>query len=67
MISYFQREYVKTKLFEKKYSDYLQNAFEIRNSCDYEDFFIASKVEAEEQYQHAVEFLDEVKRFLSEE
>ena len=66
VISYFQREYVKTNLFEKKYSDYLQGAFQIRNFCDYDDFFVVSKEKAEEQYLHAVEFLDEVKRFLGD-
>ncbi len=43
VIAYFQKEYIKTGIFEKKYSKYVQTAFQIRNSCDYDDFFIASK------------------------
>ena len=35
VISYFQREYIKTGIFDKKYSNYLQEAFQIRNNCDY--------------------------------
>ena len=64
VISYFRREYVKTGIFDKKFSDYIGNAFEFRNDCDYEDFVIVSRAEAEEQYQHAVEFCEAVKKFL---
>lgn len=66
VISYFQREYVKTGLFDKKYSKYLQSAFQIRNSCDYDDFFIASKQDADEQYQRASEFYQAIKKYLEE-
>ena len=66
VISYFQREYVKTELFDKKYSKYLQSAFQIRNSCDYDDFFIASKQDADEQYQRASEFYQVIKKYLEE-
>ena len=58
VISYFQKEFIKTGIFDKKYSRYLQQAFQIRNSCDYDDFFIVSKPDAEEQYERAVEILE---------
>lgn len=61
VIAYFQREYIKTGIFDKKYSKYVQSAFQIRNSCDYDDFFIASRQDAEEQYQKAEELYEEVK------
>ncbi|MCM1161114.1 MAG: HEPN domain-containing protein [Roseburia sp.] len=65
VIAYFQKEYIKTKKFDVKYSKYLQSAFQIRNSCDYDDFFIASKLDAEEQYSRAVEFYNVVQNYLS--
>lgn len=65
VIAYFQREYIKTGEFDKKYSRFLQSAFQIRNSCDYDDFFIASKQDAEEQYNRAVEFYNVIKSYLS--
>lgn len=65
VIVYFQKEYIKTGKFHIKYSKYIQQAFQIRNSCDYDDFYIASKEEAEEQYNRAEELLKEVKKFLS--
>lgn len=64
VIAYFQREYIKKGIFAKKYSQYLQSAFQIRNSCDYDDFFIASKQDAEEQYQKAKEFQQIIKNYL---
>lgn len=64
VIAYFQKEYIKTEKFDVKYSRYLQTAFQIRNSCDYDDFFIASKQDAEEQYSRATEFYNEVHNYL---
>ena len=64
VISYFQREYLKTELFDKKYSRYISSAFQIRSNCDYDDFFIVSKEEAVEQYEHACELYEVVKEFL---
>lgn len=64
VIAYFQKKYIKTGIFEKKYSKYLQSAFQIRNSCDYDDFFIVSKQDAEEQYQIAEEFYNVIKKHL---
>lgn len=65
VIAYFQKEYIKTGKFDVKYSRYLQTAFQIRNSCDYDDFFIASKQDADEQYSRALEFYEEICRYLS--
>ena len=40
VIAYFQKEYVKTGKFDKKYSKYISQAFQIRNNTDYADFFL---------------------------
>ena len=50
VIQHFQREFIKSGFLDVKYSSYIQNAFQIRNSCDYDDFYIASRKDAEEQY-----------------
>ena len=57
VIAYFQKNYIKTEIFERKYSKYLTNAFQIRNSCDYDDFYIVSKTNAEEQYRKVDEMI----------
>lgn len=64
VIAHFQKEYVKTKKFDIKFSKYLQTAFQIRNVCDYDDFFIASKQDAQMQLEQAKEFLNAVKLYL---
>lgn len=65
VISYFQREYIKTGKFDKRYSKYLSNAFRIRNDTDYADFYIVKRQDAEEQYERAVELLKAIEEYLS--
>lgn len=66
VIAYFQKNYIKTGIFDKKYSKYLQGAFQIRNNCDYNDFYIVSRADTEEQYDHAVEMLEVIKEYLKQ-
>ena len=66
VIAYFQKEFIKTEIFDKKYSKYLQQAFQIRNSCDYDDFFIVSKQDAEEQYIRATEMLAVIEEYIGQ-
>lgn len=61
VISYFQKEYIKTGKMEVKYSKSLSQAFQIRNNADYQVFFVVSKKDAEEQFERAEEFVDAVK------
>lgn len=65
VISYFQKEFIKSEVFDRKYAKYLQKAFQIRNSCDYDDFFIISKQDAEEQYERAVEILGVIEKYIT--
>ena len=65
VIAYFQKEYIKTGKIEVKYSKYLQAAFQVRNNCDYDDFFIVSKADAVEQYNGASEMISAIERFLN--
>ena len=64
VISYFRREYIKAGVFEVKFSAYIGAAFRARQYSDYGDFVIVSREQAEEQYQHAVEFVEAVKNYL---
>ena len=66
VIAYFQKEYVKTGKFDKEYSKYISSAFQIRNNCDYADFFLVSRNDAEEQYKKAVKFLNAVEQYLKD-
>ncbi len=64
VISYFQKEFIKSEVFDRKYAKYLQKAFQIRNGCDYDDFFIVSKQDAEEQYIRATEMLAVIEEYI---
>lgn len=64
VISYFQKEYVKTGKFEKKYSKYISTAFQIRNNTDYADFFIVSQSDAKEQLERAQEFYYAIETYI---
>ena len=67
VIAYFQKEYIKTGVFDKKYSKYIQQAFQIRNSCDYDVFFIVSKQDAQEQYERACEIFEVIKNYIDKQ
>ncbi len=40
VISFFLQNYVKIGVFDKKYSGIAQEAFEVRQESDYEDFYV---------------------------
>ncbi len=65
VIAHFNQYHVKTGDFEKIASKIIQNAMEMREHADYEDFFVASKKDAEEQISKAEQFLGYVQAFLS--
>lgn len=64
VISYFNRQYMKPPIFDRKYKNYLIDAFNDRNDSDYSDFYIVTREQAEEQYQHAVELHTVIKDYL---
>lgn len=66
VIAHFNQFHVKTGDFEKTASKIIQNAMEMREQADYEDFFVASKKDAEEQLMRAEQFLGYVKSYLTE-
>lgn len=50
--------------FEKGTYKIIDSAYRIREKCDYSDFFVVSREEAEEQIKKAVIFLKEVQNYL---
>ncbi len=64
LISEFRRLYIKTEIFEKKLSDIISILFNIRQSSDYDDFFIIQKDAVAVQIENAEYFLGEIRKFL---
>lgn len=65
VIAHFNQYHVYTGDFDKGTYKIIDSAYRIREKCDYSDFFIVSKEEAQEQYEKAVHFLESVKKFLN--
>ena len=61
VLSFFDRYFVKTNIFEKQFSKIAHSAFDSRQDSDYEDFYQPSKEDAEQQLQQAKSFISEIK------
>lgn len=66
VIQHFQKEYVKTGKFDLECSNIIMHASKIRNVSDYDDFFIATREEAEKQIVNAKYFYECVNKYLSD-
>lgn len=64
VIAYFNQNYIKTGRFEAKYGQMLMSAEKIRIKSDYDDFFIASKQQAEDQLTYAREFIEKIEEYI---
>ena len=51
-------------MFDIIFSDMIKSAFYVRNNSDYDDFYVISKADVEEQIQNAEEFCKAVKEYL---
>ena len=60
--AYFRKEYIKTGIFDVSMSDIISEAFDIRS--DYNDYFVISKKEVEEQISNAQYFYDRVEEYV---
>lgn len=64
IISYFNKNYVNANIFDKQYSKILMSAEKIRNKSDYNDFYIASKEDAEKQILEAKDFINTMEKHI---
>ena len=66
-IAIFNREFVKQNIFDKEFSRWLQEAFDLRQRADYREMFTVSSERAKVVLENARSFVEEVKRKLSED
>jgi uncharacterized protein (UPF0332 family) len=64
IINEFRKLYIKTRILDSKLSDILSELFDVRNSSDYDDFYVINKTEVLEQYNNAIYFVNEVEKYL---
>lgn len=60
----FRKDFIKTGAFDVTFSDMIKTAFYVRNNSDYDDFYIISKADIEEQIHNAEKFCIAVGEFL---
>jgi len=66
VVAHFRKNYIKEGVFDSKYSDYVGDAFNTRARSDYEDFYLISKQEVEQQLKNAEELYAVVAKYLKE-
>ncbi|MGB4660641.1 MAG: HEPN domain-containing protein [Mobilitalea sp.] len=64
IIAYFNLHFVKTGEFNRDSSKIVKTASFLREKSDYEDFYIASKQDAEKQLEDAKIFISKVEEYL---
>ena len=62
---FFTKEFLKTEYMDRKLSFIIKSSSLLREKSDYDDFFIASRTEAEKQVENAGLFVAEVERFIN--
>ncbi len=66
VIAEFRRKYIKTGIFPTEISKMIGSAFTIRNASDYDDMFIASRTDTEEQIANAMYVYAEISKYINE-
>ena len=64
VMGYFNKEYVDKEIFPREIGRKLGTLQRVREKSDYDDFYIASREKAEEQFQTAELVIGEVKKYL---
>ena len=64
VISEFRRRYIKEGIFPVEMSQMIGSAFVVRNASDYDDMFIVSKPETQEQIDNAEYVYAEIKKYV---
>jgi uncharacterized protein len=63
-ISLFDREFIKTEIFDKRFSKALHRAFELRQKGDYMEQIEVAKLDIDEIRPEAVEFVERAESYL---
>lgn len=61
LISYFDREFVRPGIIDKKFSKWLHRLFDLRQDADYGDMFTPTGKQCLEALEHAKEFVQRIR------
>ena len=60
----FNKKYIKTEIFPRTLGRRIAEAEEIRHASDYDDFYIATEEEADEQIATAIELVEKIEEYI---
>ena len=64
VISFFDRNFVKPGIIDKKFSKWLHRLFDLRQDADYGDLFVPSEKQCREAYEQAKEFVHKIRDYF---
>lgn len=64
IIAFFNKTYVKEGVFDKEISKLIDTAYRLREKADYQDFYVVSKEQAEEQIIKAERVINTIKPYI---
>ena len=67
VIAFFNKKYLKEGILERGLSIIIKNSSFLREKSDYDDFFIASKKDAERQVEDAAIFVEKVDAYIKQQ
>lgn len=59
VISYFDRYFVRTGIFDREFSKIVHTSFDVRQASDYQDFYLISEEQARTRFEDCLKFLSE--------
>lgn len=66
VVAYFNKEYVASGIFSRELGRKLGMLKQLREKSDYDDFYIASKEQAQEQFNTAKYTIETIEQYLTE-
>ncbi|MBR1759352.1 MAG: HEPN domain-containing protein [Lachnospiraceae bacterium] len=65
VIAHFNQHYIKSGILSAELSKIIKSSSFLREKSDYDDFYVVSKAEAEEQLRNAELFINSIKQYLT--
>lgn len=65
LIGWFNKEFIKTGAFDRKYGKILREAFELRNQGDYDAFMIFSEADVRQRFEEMHAFIGVIAQHIS--
>lgn len=65
LIGWFNKEFIKTETFDRKYGKILREAFELRNQGDYDAFITFPENDVRQRFEEMKAFIGAIEQYIS--